>query len=155
MDEPERQSLRANVRRLWLECLSDLANFELQQRWLNKTITNPHWSYIEFMSCYFDDLLLSGAGYGYERLIRDGFITAEEHHCVQDFHEALAQYKEPNGAYDPEAILKDPHWREIVALGRKSIDKLAMILTEADREILLAEPRVLEAGDFTWPNRLD
>jgi hypothetical protein len=150
MDEPDWPLIRANVRRLWLECLSDLANFELQQRWLNRMITNPAWSYVEFMCRYFDDVLGDGR---YERLIRDGIVTKEEYRCVRDFHEALDQYKEPNGVYDPDAILKDPRWREIVALGQKAVSELATLLTEADRKILLAEPRALESGDVTWPDK--
>lgn len=150
MGERKRRSLRANLRRLWLECLSDLTNLELQQRWLNREISNPAWTYVEFICAYFDDLLCPNGDY--EFLIRDGFVTAEEHRCIEDFHNALSQYKEPNGVYDPEAILNDPRWKEIVALGRKSIDMLAMILPQADREILLAKPRALEVGDFTWPN---
>jgi hypothetical protein len=151
MDEPDWPLIRANVRRLWLECLSDLANFELQQHWLDNMITNPAWSYVEFMCCYFDGVL----GGGYEGLIRDGIATIEESRCVHDFHEALKQYEEPNGVYDPGATLKDPHWREIVTLGQKSINELATLLTEADRAILFAKPRALETGDYTWPGKPD
>ena len=151
MDEAKKQELRKNIRLNWLYSLSALADIELQQRWLDKRITNPAWSYVEFRCSYFDDTSLSDGGY--EKMIRNGFVTHEEYNCIKNFHDALDKYKEPNGHYDPAAILDDPTWQKIVALGKQSIDKLAIILADPEeKKALLENLPTLTEKDFSWPN---
>lgn len=86
-------------------------------------------------------------------MIRDGFVTQEEYDCIKNFHTALETYKEPNDVYDHQAILHDPLWQNIVSLGKKSINKLAVVLTDTqEKNALLEKPSALTEKDFTWPN---
>jgi hypothetical protein len=149
MDELEKKELRTNLRLNWLASLAALADIEVQQRWLNKNITNPEWSYVEFMASYFDDIVLLYGGY--EKMIHDGFLSQEEYNCVKEFHNALDDYTEPNGQYDHEAILKDPTWQEIVTLGKQSNARLATLLVDPSEKNALAV-RALTEKDYTWPN---
>ncbi|WLS02219.1 hypothetical protein [Shinella oryzae] len=135
----------------WFASLVALSTPEFQQRWLDKRITNPAWTYVEFANCYFDDLQLAD---GYQKKIQGGFITKDEYECVKDFHHALRAYKEPNGVYDPASILEDPKWQKIVAKGQEAISKLkALITNQNDLKALSGELPALTSGDFTWPKK--
>jgi hypothetical protein len=149
MDPLENHEFRKIWRLNWLGSLADLANIELQQRWLDQRITNPGWTYVEFMCKYFDDLGWSDDGY--EEKIRSGFVTRDEHHCVKDFHLALDHYMAPNGDYDHSAILGDPAWQKIVAPGHQSIVELEKLIIDPEEKISLLETPALRSRDFTWP----
>lgn len=56
----------------WLDSLLELSDLKLQQRWLDKTNLNPHWSYIEFCCCYFDDLNLTE---GYDYWLQENIVS--------------------------------------------------------------------------------
>jgi hypothetical protein len=141
---------RRRWRQYWLCCLLSLADIELQrERWLNKEITHPHWSYVEFTCEYFNDCQAEN----YASLIQEGFISQAEFDCIKDFHEALNGYR-PTDSYDHRAILDDPRWGEIVAKGRKSLRFLrALIIDPDEQKIFSSRPyaRALSAGDFSWP----
>ena len=48
----------------WLISINELTDYNLQKTsWLNKETKSPHWSYVEFMCSYFNDLTLEN---GYE-----------------------------------------------------------------------------------------
>lgn len=146
----ELDDIRQNYRIRWLSGLCDLANLKLQKRWLNKKITNPAWTYVEFMCRYFDDCDLSA---GYDDKIKDGLISLEEYECVKEFHNALDAYKEPKDCYDPDTILKDNEWLKIVLLGKVSLKKLSKIITAPEeKQVLQMKIYPLREGDFTWPN---
>jgi hypothetical protein len=146
MDVSENQECKKIWRINWLISLADI---ELQQRWLDKRISNPAWTYAEFICNYFDDLGWSADGY--EEKIRTGFVTKEEYDCVRDFHHALDSYIAPNGSYDPLAILNDPTWQKIVAIGHQSVTNLEDLITRPDEKSLFLEQPALSPGDFTWP----
>jgi hypothetical protein len=146
--------LKRNWRRNWLVALLSLSDFALQkERWLNKDITNPAWTYIEFMASYFDDLPF---GESYRFFLENAVISQAEYDCIIDFHGALDQYKEPRGDhYDHESILEDGQWQQVVAKGAVAMKRLeALIVDEQEKEIfskkLYTPP--LTAGDFTWPD---
>jgi hypothetical protein len=140
-------------RQNWLCSLLSLADIDLQrERWLNKEITNPQWSYVEFMCFYFGDCNLRDYG----RYLEANFVSQAEFDSVKDFHEALRSYEEPTHVYDHEAILNDPKWQEITAKGRDSLQRLRGLITDpAEQEIFSSKPyaRPLSAGDFSWPLR--
>ena len=137
-------------RQWWLESLLSLADIELQkERWLNKEIKNPHWSYVEFRCCYFDDCLFED----YAGLIKKRLVQESEYNCIKQFHQALEEYSPPN-VYDHQAILEDKKWHELTALGQVSLKKLeALITDEAEQDIFTKRLYVspLTAGDFSWP----
>src|SRR5215469_7585435 len=119
--------LRRFWRLNWSCCLLSLADFDLQrERWLNKEITHPHWSYVEFTCEYFNDCLATD----YASLLEEGFVSQAEFDCIKDFHEALNGYKSPTNNYDHQAILDDPKWREITAKGRHSLEFLRHLIID-------------------------
>ncbi|MBK9732789.1 MAG: hypothetical protein IPO83_16175 [Chitinophagaceae bacterium] len=92
-------------RERWLDCINELTSLNLQKKaWLDKANTNPHWSFVEFCSCYFDDLNIDD---NYKYSIDNGWITGQEYEIIKDWHEALNRYNAPNNEnHDHEAILK-------------------------------------------------
>lgn len=150
----ESSDFRRNWRASWLCCLLSLADIDLQrERWLDKEITHPHWSYIEFMAEYFDDCLV---GEGYTAFRDKGFLSNAEFDCIRDFHEALDQYRHSANAHDPEAILADPRWQEVTAIGGNSLQFLRALITDPSEQEIFATKayaRPLTAGDFSWPAR--
>lgn len=129
--------IRRAWRQNWLGCLREFADADLQrQRWLDPENRNPHWSYVEFMCCYFDDTL---HGYGYDWAIGERLMTDGEAAAVAPLHQLLEHHEAPGGDdYDNERILNDPAWLHIVEEARRSTTNLAALLTDpAERNILL------------------
>ena len=91
----------------WWGCLSDFADIDLQRRrWLDPENTNPHWSYVEFMCSYFNDLLCDQ---GYDWASNEGLVTKEEVQAVAALHGLLDRHAAPQGDdYDNEKVLNDP-----------------------------------------------
>ncbi len=125
-------------RKRWLYSINELTSFDLQKKsWLNRTHTNPHWSFVEFMCCYFDDLVIDD---NYKYQFDKGWVTSEELEIIKAWHEALDKYDSPkNEDYNHEAILKDPKWLDILQIGVKSKHKLAEIVSESEKQILIEE----------------
>ena len=70
----EAADLRRTVRLSWLSCLNEFANIELQRRmWLDPANTNPHWSDVEIMCSYLDDVLVDRS---YDTLVAQGLVSA-------------------------------------------------------------------------------
>lgn len=139
----------------WLTSLLALADLEFQkERWLDKKITCPAWTYVEFMCCYFDDCNVARSGY--EWCIEAGYLSRDEYECIKDFHNALYAYKEPNDdSYDHEAIVNDQKWQDIVSLGKHSVEKLRQLITDPEEEEIFSKKLyapALTEGDYTWPN---
>ncbi|MGB1205857.1 MAG: hypothetical protein ACPG5B_09435 [Chitinophagales bacterium] len=122
-------------RNRWLSCLNELTSIELQKTsWLDKSTTNPHWSYVEFMCSYFDDLAIDN---NYEEQLKNGYISKEEYLIIKDWHIKLDNYNEPNGDCDNrEAILKDKKWLRIVNEGFEIRKKMENFLNSKEIEIL-------------------
>jgi hypothetical protein len=58
-----------------------LTSIDLQKAsWLDKENTNPHWSFVEFICCYFDDLALDD---NYKSEINEGFVSIEEYNLIR------------------------------------------------------------------------
>lgn len=149
MDTITDEELNKIWRSNWLWCLRDLTDIELQKRWIDKRISTPGWSYHEFMERYFDDLFLSDDGY--KEHISYGHLTQDEYNCIKDFHQALAAYVHQTEK-DPEDILNDLAWKQIVVSGQKSLVKLRKLINDPDeKEIFLVKRSPLQIGDFTWP----
>jgi hypothetical protein len=122
-------------RQRWLGLINELTSIELQRKsWLDRKQSNPHWSFVEFMCSYFDDLL---CGLPYTHYVEIGWISTQEYEVLIDWHETLDRYQEPrNDDHDREAILADKNWLEIVKTGEKAKLKLANSLAHAERKIL-------------------
>ncbi len=125
-------------RERWLCCINELTSLDLQKNsWLDRTHTNPHWSFVEFMCSYFDDL---GIDDNYKYPIDSGWLTDQELEIIKEWHEAMDKYSSPkNDNYDHEAILTDPRWLDIVKCGQLMKSKLASKLNETEKKILIEE----------------
>lgn len=125
-------------REQWLSCINELTSLDLQQKsWLDKTPKNPHWSFIEFMCSYFDDLTIDD---NYKYQLDKGWLTKEEFEIIQNWHITLDNYISPrNDDYDNESILNDPKWTEILLIGMETKNKLGENLNETERQFLTKE----------------
>ncbi|MHB9142222.1 MAG: hypothetical protein ACYC25_10130 [Paludibacter sp.] len=125
-------------RERWFGCINELTSFDLQRKsWLDRTQTNPHWSFVEFMCSYFDDLVIDE---NYKYPIENELITRQEYEIIKDWHEALNKYNSPeNNDYDNEAILKDPKWLDILQTGVNVRNNLAKTLNETEIQFLTKE----------------
>jgi len=127
----------------WLGCINELTSLELQKKsWLDRSISNPHWSFVEFMCCYFDDLYIED---NYKYHVQNGFVSESEFELIKDWHMALDAYNSPqNDDYDCEAILSDTKWLEILNIGVEIKNKLASVINEGEREVLIEEINYLD-----------
>ncbi len=132
---------RKNWRENWLKSINELTSFEIQKKtWLDFENTNPHWSFIEFISCYFDDLVISE---NYDDEIKTGLVTKEEYETIKEWHNLIAEYKAPNNDnYNHEKILEDKIWVEILKIGEKAKRDLSGIINKTEKKILEKEINV-------------
>jgi len=87
-------------RERWLDSINELTSIHLQKdTWLDATNRNPHWSFVEFMCSYFDDLL---DDHDYKYYIDNEFVTKEEYEAIKLWHDELKRYEPPKGDhYEP------------------------------------------------------
>lgn len=125
-------------RERWLNCINQLTSFDLQKiSWVDKTHKNLHWSFVEFICSYFDDLAIDD---NYKWQLDKGWVTNKEFEIIENWHIALDNYKSPNNDdYDNEAILNDPIWKEILQIGIKARNELEKILNDTERQFLTEE----------------
>lgn len=126
-----------NWRKLWLCSIEEFADYETQRQiWLNRENTNPHFSFVEYMSCYFDDLSLSDRGYSWA--LTEGYVSKEEHDAVARFHKIADTYDAPaNDNYDHAAILNDPAWEAVVLAAQAAQRTLETLLDDPDEKTIL------------------
>lgn len=124
-------------RELWLDLINKLTTIELQEKsWLHKIIIteSPHWSYIEFRCCYFDDLLY----YDYSHFIKTEWITQKEYDIIKEWHIELKTYTTPKkDDYNHNAILRDENWLNIIKKGEKVRENLINIIPEYEKKFLM------------------
>jgi hypothetical protein len=143
MDDVSRAELRRTWRLNWLGSIHDISSFELQTAtWLDRNLTNPYWSYIEFVESYFDRF---GETFEYKLALKCGLVTPEEVAIVKDLHGALRAHEAPNGdQYDHVAILADPSWHRVVGLAEQARRALLRVIEDPDERVALS------SGDTTW-----
>jgi hypothetical protein len=133
---------KARWRINWLSSINELTSLELQHKmWLDPKYKaapywNPHWSFVEFMCCYFDDTVNED----YSFYVQEGIISAPEYEVIKDWHAMLDKYMAPNkDDSNNEAILNDLEWREIVEMGNRAKNELAGLLNGEEKEVLLGD----------------
>ena len=118
--------LLALWRMRWKASVEELTSLEHQLKtWLDAEKPSVHYTYLEFMCCYFDDLL---CGLSYSQLVENGYVSEQEKTTIIEWHTALDDYDSPrNDDYDDVAILNDPEWIRIAALGAVAWGKLQLL----------------------------
>ena len=144
----ENEKLRPNWRRNWLGSIQEFADLDTQQRlWLDPNISNPHYTWVEYICCYFDGLAVfddpAALGDGYAVAREQGLITADEAAAVEPFHAILNAYEAPGkDDYDHQAILADPKWREVVAAANSAQSALIPLIHDPDERRALTETSI-------------
>jgi hypothetical protein len=134
----QNNELRRNWRINWLRSVQEVADRATQKRmWLDKENTNPHFSFVEYLCCYFNGLGLED---GYQRAVSGGLLTSGEAKAVAAFHSIFNAYCPPNGDYDHEAILADPKWNDVVLGAQQAQAALLDIIDDTDERLSLTEP---------------
>jgi hypothetical protein len=115
-DSTSDEELRMLWRVRWKASIEELTSLEHQRKtWLDVAKPSVHYTFVEFMCCYFDDLL---CGLSYNQLVENGYVGEQEKAILIEWHNALDSYKSPkNNDYDDAAILNDPEWSRITDLG--------------------------------------
>ena len=110
----------------WKSSIEELTSLEHQLKtWLDAEKPSVHYTYVEFMCCYFDDLL---CGMSYSQLVENGYVNEQEKTAVIEWHTALDDYNSPrNDDYDDVAILNDPEWIRIAASGAVAWKQLKIL----------------------------
>ena len=134
----DREKHKEQWRSRWLSCLNELTSIELQKKsWVDKSNTNPHWSFVEFMCSYFDDLAIDNQ---YEYPLTENWITKNEFEIIKKWHGLLDKYDSPsNDNYDVVNILEDRKWQLIVEEGQKAKIELSKIISNSEKQILNEE----------------
>lgn len=119
----------------WLKSLNELSSTKLQQTsWLNEKETNPHYSFIEFINQYFNDLFIDN---NYEYQIEKKWISKKEFSIINCWHINLSNYNSPqNKDYDHLSILNDKNWIKLV-------DQINSIKPELSKELSTSEQLIL------------
>lgn len=121
------------LRRMWFLSIYELSNIDLQRRtWLDRSNTNPHWSYVEFVEMYPQPEQLSHA-------LNHGWLSTQEFEILQKFRGLLESHTPPAGDfYDHDAILADPAWHAVAEAAESARQQLLAITTDRqDRDTLL------------------
>jgi len=128
--------LKQRWRLYWIHCIFEFSNAKLQRMsWIEGDKANwPNeegWpsSYEEFMSAYFDTLALDDA---YQKAIEAGNVSQDEANMAHDFHLLAVLYAQPSE--NPEMILEDPEWMEVVESAKVFWNYLKATVT-SQREI--------------------
>jgi hypothetical protein len=110
----------------WKSSIEELTSLDYQRKtWLDEAEPSVHYSYVEFMCCYFDDMF---CGLTYDQLIEDGYVSEQEKAALIEWHTALDGYTSPeNDDYNDAAILNDPEWIRIAALGAVAWKRLVLL----------------------------
>ena len=128
--------LKQRWRLYWIHCIFEFSNVMLQEMaWVQGAEANwpdgEVWSssYEECISAYFDTLALDDA---YKKAVELGNVSKQEADKAETFHKLAAFYIEPSE--DPEDILQDKEWMEVVASAKDFWDYLKATVT-SQREI--------------------
>jgi len=124
-------------RELWLDSINELTTYDLQEKsWLDKIIItkSAHWTYSEFMCCYFDDTLCD---FNYSHYIENKWITSQEYDIIKVWHNKLTLYEPPNNdPHNHNRILKDKNWRNILTKGEEARIRLQELIPESEKKLL-------------------
>lgn len=142
-DELTQPEQRHYWRLRWLSSLQEFTDTAVQTtRWADPEETNPHYSFVECMCCYFDDADLAEQD-SYQRRIAGGYLTSSEADAVAEFHLLADQYHSPGrDDYDVNAILSDPAWLGVVKAAQRAQACLLLLLSNPFEVAALTKPAI-------------
>jgi len=119
-------------RQRWLESINKLTSYALQKNsWTTFPDKNYHRSFVDFVNCYFEDVLF---GFDYQFYIGAKYITPKEYEIIIDWHNELNNYVPPNGNdFDNLAIFSDKKWLSILFKGLYAKQKLLSAIPESEK----------------------
>ncbi|GAA4022956.1 hypothetical protein GCM10022409_03470 [Hymenobacter glaciei] len=125
-DSVSDEELLALWRVRWKSSIEELTSLDHQRKtWLDAEKPSVHYTFVEFMCCYFDDLL---CGMSYNQLVENGYVSEQEMGALFEWHTTLDSYNSPgNNDYDDVAILNDLEWIRIASLGAVAWEKLQLL----------------------------
>lgn len=125
-------------RNRWLGSINELTSLNLQREsWLDETNSNPHWSFVEFICSYFDDLVIDD---NYKEILKSGWISQDEFEVIKTWHELLDNYDSPQEEdYNHKSIIEDKAWQLIIDEGKHAIKQLIKSLNKQEIQILTEE----------------
>lgn len=131
--------LRMNWRRNWLGSIQEFADIDEQRaKWLDYSNLNPHYSFVEYMCSYFNDLGLSDHDNSYAWAIESKLVSQAEAAAVAEFHQLADMYECPNRDSTEHEILADPEWLKVVSAAQNARRQLLDLLnTPRERDILM------------------
>jgi hypothetical protein len=133
--------LRRFWRQLWLTALQAFADSETQRsQWLDPDQCNPHFSFVECMNCYFEDVPCLGQEEGYRTPLELGHLSEAEAACVAEFHALAVAYEKPCDPWDAAGILADPAWQRLVLSAQRAQRALLATLEDPDEIAILTRP---------------
>ncbi len=132
--------LKQRWRLYWIHCIFEFSSTKLQHMsWIEGAEADwPNgeaWpsSFEECISAYFDNLALED---GYDKAVEAGNVSQDEADKASAFNKLAYFYLEPSE--DPQEILEDEEWMEVVALAKELWNYLKTSVT-SQREIDLIE----------------
>lgn len=139
--QTESAELRARWRSSWLYSIQELSDLEMQRAtWLNPHNDNPHYSFVEYVEAYLDDLALGDANGGYAACVAEGLMSEEEAAAALKLHALLERYEPPTDRYDHHTILEDPEWHYIVSAAEEAKASLLSIIVQPHERAILLRP---------------
>lgn len=137
-----------------MRSIQEFSDLKTQRRlWLDPNASNPHYTFVEYMCCYFDGLAFfddpTSLSQHYTVAREQGLVNADEAAAAEPFHAILATYAAPgNDDYDHQAILADPKWGEVVAAAKSAQSALLPLIRDAGerRELMEKNISAVEAG---------
>lgn len=138
--------------------IGDLSDLDFQRlTWLDDHITNPHYSYVEFVECFYDvaagnyyvaDPKEDKAPFAY--LLGEGGLAAGEFEAIWNVHLALMHDEQPDD-YDHKSILKTQSWLAVVEAAQTARAVL-MKTARNEHEVSAMNGRPsLETAREPWP----
>ena len=149
--------LRRHLRSQLFSSVAELADLEFQRAtWLDPDIQNPHYSFVEFVECFYD--VAAGTYTADDRdaknaplshLLDNGHISQAERDAIWPLHVALRRYVSPD-CHNHEAILRDPKWLDVCAVARQARSALAALVSDP-HELDFFENQLPSASERRWP----
>lgn len=147
-----------NIRQDIYAAIGELSDLDFQRlTWLDENITIPHYSYIEFVECFYDiasgdydeaDPKQRNAPFAY--LFAEGGLTAEEFEAIWNVHLALI-HDEQLDDYDHKSILKTQSWLAVVETAQTA-KAVLMKTARNEHEVSAMNSRPsIETARKPWP----